>query len=67
MKGGKREGAGRRQGSVKESGRTVVRQLRWTEAEWALVEAGAEAVRENVSEYQRKATLERVASEKAKE
>lgn len=63
MRGGKREGAGRKKGSVKEAARTVTKQVRWTSKEWESVETAAAAVKETPSDYQRKATLDRISRE----
>jgi len=39
MKGGKREGAGRPQGSgSRKPIRNVIKQVRWTEEEWKIIE-----------------------------
>lgn len=59
MRGGKRQGAGRKHGPFKNIHRNLLKQVRWTPAEWEVVERAAKAANETPSEFQRKATLER--------
>lgn len=63
-RGGKRQGAGRKPGPIKNVHRNVLKQVRWTPAEWAVVSQAARSSNETPSEFQRKATLERAEKEK---
>lgn len=60
MKGGQRQGAGRKPGSPnkeKKAGRTLIKQIRWHPEEWQQVEVKAKAAKQTPSEYIRKAAL----------
>jgi hypothetical protein len=58
MKGGRRNGAGRPLGSTsRKAPRNVVKQIRWTKAEWAEVERKASADNLTSSEWIRKRCL----------
>ena len=56
--GGKRNGAGVKQGSSRaKEPRTIKKQIRWTEAEWAEVESKAKAAGVDIATYQRNLIL----------
>jgi len=58
VKGGKREGAGRPPGSTtRKDPRNVVKQVRWTEAEWKQIEDSARVAGITPSEWVRKTAL----------
>lgn len=60
MKGGARQGAGRKPGSPnkeKKDGRNVVKQIRWTEEEWQRVVDSAAGHQMTPSEFIRWRTL----------
>lgn len=52
--GGKRQGAGVKQGSIRTAEpRKIKRQICWTEKEWAQIEAGAKEAGLSSADYQR--------------
>lgn len=57
MRGGIRQGAGRKPGSAKSVPRGTVKQVRWTAAEWQQVESAAQLAAQTPSEFVRSATL----------
>lgn len=59
-RGGNRQGAGRKPGSVKADHRGTVKQVRWTEEEWQKVEQAAISAGKTPSEFIRLATLAKV-------
>lgn len=60
MRGGIRQGAGRKPGSAKQDHRGTVKQIRWTAEEWQQVEQAAVSAGKTPSEFIRGATLEKV-------
>ena len=61
MKGGQRQGSGRKPGSPnkeKKVGSTLIKQIRWHPEDWQQVEAKARAAKQTPSEYIRKAALD---------
>ncbi|WP_027360677.1 plasmid mobilization protein [Desulforegula conservatrix] len=60
MRGGTRQGAGRKPGSSnkeKKPGRNLTKQIRWYESEWEQIEAAAEKAGMTPSEFIRNAAL----------
>jgi len=57
MRGGKRQSAGRKEGSVTSDPRNVAKQIRWTHQEWELVKSTALILRMTKGDFQRKAIL----------
>lgn len=53
MRGGKRERAGRKSGSFATDPRNVIKQIRWTQREWEMVEAAASLLNKTASDFQR--------------
>ncbi len=60
MRGGIRQGAGRKPGSAKLDHRGTVKQVRWTAEEWQKVESAARSASQTPSEFVRSATLAKV-------